>query len=236
MENRRKILLVEDEESLGYLLTEYLKMKDFNVLWKKNGISAIEILHQEYFDLIILDVMMPDMDGFTLAKNIKQNFTETPFIFLTARSLKIDVLKGFALGAVDYLKKPIDEEELVVRLNTLLNTLSVKKSTAQNLQDELDLGDYVYNKNNSELIYKDGSIQKLTFRENKLLNLLSTNFNKLCSHKEILNSIWGKNDFFSKKSLNVFVSHLRKYLEKDPSIKIENMHNQGFILRLNRIE
>ncbi len=232
MENRRKILLVEDEESLGYLLTEYLKMKDFNVLWKKNGISAIEILHQEYFDLIILDVMMPDMDGFTLAKNIKQNFTETPFIFLTARSLKIDVLKGFALGAVDYLKKPIDEEELVVRLNTLLNTLSVKKSTTQNLQDELNLGDYVYNKNNSELIYKDGSIQKLTFRENKLLNLLSTNFNKLCSHKEILNSIWGKNDFFSKKSLNVFVSHLRKYLEKDPSIKIENMHNQGFILRL----
>ncbi len=233
MENRRKILLVEDDESLGYLLSEYLKMKDFNILWKKNGNSAIEILQQEYFDLIILDVMMPDMDGFTLAKRIKNDFEETPFIFLTARSLKIDVLKGFALGAVDYLKKPIDEEELVVRLHTLLNTLTVKKSTSQNKENEFVLGDYVYNKNNSQLIYKDGFVQQLTFRENKLLNLLSTNCNKLCSHKEILNNIWGKNDFFSKKSLNVFISHLRKYLEKDPSIKIENMHNQGFVLRIN---
>ena len=124
MKKNKKILLVEDNESLGYLLSEYLQMKDFDVLWKKNGNSALAILDQEYFDLIILDVMLPDIDGFTLAKKIKQDFTETPFIFLTARSLKIDVLKGFALGAVDYLKKPIDEEELVVRLNTLLNSLS----------------------------------------------------------------------------------------------------------------
>ncbi len=233
MKKNKKILLVEDNESLGYLLSEYLKMKDFDVLWKKNGNSALDILNQEYFDLIILDIMMPDMDGFTLAKRIKQDFEETPFIFLTARSLKIDVLKGFALGAVDYLKKPIDEEELVVRLNTLLNTLSSNKSSSNNKQDEFVLGQYVYNKNNSQLIYKDGSLQQLTFRENKLLNLFAINANILCSHKEILNSIWGKNDFFSKKSLNVFVSHLRKYLDKDPSIKIENMHNQGFVLKTN---
>ena len=229
MKKNKKILLVEDNESLGYLLSEYLQMKDFDVLWKKNGNSALAILDQEYFDLIILDVMLPDIDGFTLAKKIKQDFTETPFIFLTARSLKIDVLKGFALGAVDYLKKPIDEEELVVRLNTLLNTLSGKKSSTSNRQDEFVIGQYVYNKINSQLIYKDGSIQKLTFRENKLLHLLVINVNKLCSHKEILTGIWGKNDFFSKKSLNVFVSHLRKYLEKDSTIKIENIHNQGFI-------
>jgi len=230
MKKNKKILLVEDNESLGYLLSEYLQMKDFDVLWKKNGNSALAILDQEYFDLIILDVMLPDIDGFTLAKKIKQDFTETPFIFLTARSLKIDVLKGFALGAVDYLKKPIDEEELVVRLNTLLNTLSGKKSSTSNRQDEFVIGQYVYNKINSQLIYKDGSIQKLTFRENKLLHLLVINVNKLCSHKEILTGIWGKNDFFSKKSLNVFVAHLRKYLEKDTTIKIENIHNQGFIL------
>jgi len=232
MNNSKKILLVEDDESLGYLLSEYLKMKGFDILWKTNSSTVLEALGQEYFDLIILDVMMPDIDGFTLARRIKQQFTDIPFIFLTARSLKIDVLKGFALGAVDYLKKPIDEEELVVRLNTLLNTLSTNNTISNNKQTEFLLGQYVFSKNNSQLTYIDGSIKKLTFRESQLLHLLVLNVNKLCSHKEILNGIWGKNDFFSKKSLNVFVSHLRKYLEKDSCIKIENIHNQGFILKI----
>ncbi len=230
MKNSKKILLVEDDESLGYLLSEYLKMKDFDIVWKKKGVLALEILDKDYFDLIILDVMMPEMDGFTLANKIKQQFTETPFIFLTARSLKIDVLKGFSLGAVDYLKKPIDEEELVVRLNTLLNTLSVK-NVASNDKNEFLIGDYIYKKDKLQLVYKDGSIQKLTFRENKLLYLLVLKQNELCTHKEILNSIWGKNDFFNKKSLNVFISRLRKYLNKDTSISIENIHNLGFILK-----
>ncbi len=232
MKKSKKILLVEDDESLGYLLSEYLQMKDFEVTWKKNGNSALEILHHDYFDLIILDVMMPEMDGFTLANKIKQQFDETPFIFLTSRSLKIDVLKGFALGAVDYLKKPIDEEELVVRLNTLLNNLSINKSSLANNSNEFTLGKYTYIKNNLQLVYNGNIIQQLTFRENKLLFLLVLKQNQLCTHKEILNNIWGKNDFFSKKSLNVFISRLRKYLEKDSSIKIENIHNQGFILKL----
>lgn len=231
MTNTIKILLVEDDESLGYLLSEYLRMKDFEVVWKKNGNAAFDILQIDYFDLIILDVMMPEMDGFTLAKKIKQQFTETPFIFLTARSLKIDVLKGFSLGAVDYLKKPIDEEELVVRLNTLLETLKVKKTATNSDKKELTLGDYIFNKDNSQLVYKDKTTQYLTFRESKLLQLLLLQKNGLCSHKEILNTLWGRNDSFSKKSLNVFIFRLRKYLEKDASIKIENIHNQGFILR-----
>ena len=231
MTNTIKILLVEDDESLGYLLSEYLRMKDFEVVWKKNGNAAFDILQIDYFDLIILDVMMPEMDGFTLAKKIKQQFTETPFIFLTARSLKIDVLKGFSLGAVDYLKKPIDEEELVVRLNTLLETLKVKKTASNSDKKELTLGDYIFNKDNSQLVYKDKTTQYLTFRESKLLQLLLLKKNGLCSHKEILNTLWGRNDLFSKKSLNVFIFRLRKYLEKDASIKIENIHNQGFILR-----
>jgi len=233
MKNSKKILLVEDDESLGYLLSEYLKMKEFDVIWSKNGKSAFEVLEREYFDLIVLDVMMPDTDGFTLANKIKQHFTETPFIFLTARSLKIDVLKGFALGAVDYLKKPIDEEELVVRLNTLLHTLSVKKNASSIDIKEIIIGEYTYNKSNLKLVFKDGFTKQLTFRENMLLYLLISKKNQLCSHKEILNNIWGKNDFFSKKSLNVFISHLRKYLSKDPSIKIENLHNQGFILKID---
>ncbi|MEN8125182.1 MAG: response regulator transcription factor [Bacteroidota bacterium] len=231
MQKNKKILLVEDDESLGYLLTEYLKMKDFNIVWKKNGNTALDILQHDYFDLIILDVMMPEMDGFTLAKRIKQQFNETPFIFLTSRSMKIDVLKGFSLGAVDYLKKPIDEEELVVRLNTLLNTLEVKKVSSGIKKQEYILGDYIFNKDNLQLVYKNEVIQ-LTFRENKLLYLLISKQNELCTHKEILNNIWAKNDFFSKKSLNVFISRLRKYLSKDTSIKIENIHNQGFILKV----
>lgn len=232
MNKNKKILLVEDDESLGYLLTEYLKMKDFDIVWRKNGKTALDTLQHDYFDLIILDVMMPEMDGFTLAKRIKQQFNETPFIFLTARSMKIDVLKGFSLGAVDYLKKPIDEEELVVRLNTLLNTLSVKKTSSGDEKPEYVLGDYIFNKDNLQLIYK-GEVIQLTFRENKLLSLLVLKQNELCTHKEILNNIWSKNDFFSKKSLNVFISRLRKYLKNDPSIKIENIHNQGFILKIN---
>lgn len=231
MKNNYKILLVEDDESLGYLLTEYLKMKDFDIIWETNGQAALKSLDKDYFDLIILDVMMPDMDGFTLANKIKQQFTQTPFIFLTARSLKIDVLKGFSLGAVDYLKKPIDEEELVVRLNTLLNTLTVKTPNLGNDKAQFVLGNYVYHNNKLQLVYKDGQSQKLTFRENKLLYLLVLKQNELCTHKEILHSIWAKNDFFTKKSLNVFISRLRKYLEKDNSITIENIHNIGFILK-----
>ena len=234
MEIRKKILLVEDDESLGYLLSEYLKMKKFDVKWSKNGIDALRSLNQIEYDLAILDVMMPDMDGFTLAGKIKQQFTDIPFIFLTARSLKIDVLKGFALGATDYLKKPIDEEELVVRLHTLLNTLSVRNSSVlKSNQHEFILGDYSYNRDNSQLTYKGNASHQLTFRENKLLNLLVLKQNELCTHKEILNNIWGKNDFFNKKSLNVFITRLRKYFDKDKRIKILNVHNQGFILSIS---
>lgn len=233
MIENRKILLVEDDESLGYLLSEYLKMKDFDIEWVKDGKSALEIVERDFFDLMILDVMMPEMDGFTLAKELKKDFPETPFIFLTSRSMKIDVLKGFSLGAVDYLKKPIDEEELVVRLNTLLQTLSVnKKSEDKELLNQYTFGDYIFNVGKQEVVYKDGEVHKLTLRENKLLQLLVHKKNELCTHKEILHSLWGQNDFFVKKSLNVFISHLRKYLSKDPNIKIENLHNQGFIFKI----
>ena len=129
MENKYHILLVEDDASLGYLLSEYLKMKDFDVVWEKNPTKVLGLIQSKVFDLAILDVMMVQMDGFTLASDISKSFPDLPFIFLTARSLKIDVLKGFSLGALDYLKKPIDEEELVVRILTLLDRLN--KGTSQ---------------------------------------------------------------------------------------------------------
>ena len=231
MESRKKILLVEDDDSLGYLLTEYLKMKGFDIKLSKNGVMALRDIEKNQFDLAILDVMMPEMDGFTLAEKIKSKYPEIPFIFLTARSLKVDVLKGFYLGAIDYLKKPIDEEELVVRINTLLHTLSLNKSKP-NLDKEFKLGKYRYQYNKLKLIYDDKTI-KLTSRENDLLHFLVIRKNKICTHKEILDTIWGKNDYFNRKSLNVFVSRLRKYLKEENTVKIKNIHNQGFIFKVD---
>lgn len=229
-DKKHKILLVEDDDSLGYLLSEYLKIKEFEVFWAQTGKKALELIEADTHDLIILDVMLPDIDGFTLANKLKINYPEIPFIFLTSRSLKIDVLKGFSLGAVDYLKKPIDEEELVARIQALLSRI---RPTHKDSEPEVCLykiGEYDFNSKSQELIFKTELIH-LTGRENELLHYLVQNENNLCSHKDILVELWGKNDYFNRKSLNVFVSHLRKYLNKDPKIKIENLHKKGFILK-----
>jgi DNA-binding response OmpR family regulator len=224
-----RIILVEDDPSLGYLLSEYLQMKGFHITWAKNGKIALTEMDANSYDLGILDIMMPEMDGFTLAKEMQLRNSTLPFIFLSAKSLKIDVLKGFSLGAVDYLKKPIDEEELVIRIQMLLSRLS---TTSQDTdpKNEYKLGAYRFNSLNQELVYNEQTIH-LTTKENEVLEFLVTHKNRLCRHKDILIGIWRKNDYFNKKSLNVFITHLRKYLEKDPSLKIENVHGQGFILR-----
>jgi len=225
---KHKLLLVEDDEALGYLLTEYLKINNFTVLWSKNGKDALEILLKNQFDLCILDVMMPDMDGYSLAEQINENKIAIPFLFLTARSLKLDVLKGFSLGAVDYIRKPIDEEELVVRLNSLLGIL---KNTKQKAENMFKIGAYSYAPLNYELKINDEKRQ-LTERESELLLYLLKNKNNISRHKDILEQLWGKYDYFNQKSLNVFITRLRKYLSKDATIKIENIHNQGFILTI----
>ncbi len=229
-DKKHKILLVEDDDSLGYLLSEYLKIKEFEVFWAQNGKKALEFIEADSHDLIILDVMLPDIDGFSLANKLKINYPETPFIFLTARSMKIDVLKGFSLGAVDYLKKPIDEEELVARIQALLSRIHPTQMGSEPEDYSYKIGEYDFNSKSQELIFKT-EVTHLTARENELLHYLVQNENNLCSHKDILVELWGKNDYFNRKSLNVFVSHLRKYLNKDPKIKIENLHKKGFILK-----
>ncbi len=230
MDRKYNLILVEDDASLGYLLSEYLGMKGFVVTWAKNAQDALLKTETNVFDLAILDVMLPDMDGFELSQKIKGINPDLPFIFLTARSLKIDVLKGFSLGAVDYLKKPIDEEELVVRINALLARLVTETDEEPQLS-QYQIGDYTLNTENFELRYK-GEIVKLTGKEFDLLALLAMNQNQLCAHKEILTTIWDKNDYFNKKSLNVFISHLRKHLGKDPRISIVNVNRRGFMLRV----
>lgn len=229
MEERKRILLVEDDDAVGYLLSEYLKMKNFEVSWAKNGKEALSKLNQTKFDLAVLDVMMPEMDGFTLAEMINANFSDLPFIFLTAKSLKVDVLKGFYLGAVDYLKKPIDEEELVIRIQNLLSRLENPVTNKKEVESFV-IGKYQFNSLNQELLV-DGQKINLTTKESELLKYLVEKKNQLCPHKDILIKIWGKNDYFNKKSLNVFITRLRKFLEKDANIKIENVHSKGYILR-----
>jgi len=229
LRNKKKIILIEDDETLGYLLSEYLKMNQFEVFWAKNGVNCLKMLEQNTFDLAILDIMLPDIDGFSLAQNIKNLHPNMPFIFLTARSLKVDVLKGFSVGAIDYLKKPIDEEELVVRIKSLLSRLEPNQEI-QN-KEIYRFGNYIFNTVNQELVFKD-EIINLTNRESQLLQHLVIHKNTLCTHKDILTQIWGKNDYFNKKSLNVFITHLRKYLSNDTKIKLENVHNRGFILKI----
>jgi len=221
------LLLVEDDASLGYLLSEYLKMKGMDLLWVKNPKEVIPLLEQRNFDLVMLEVMMPELDGFSLGAETHERYPDIPFLFLTAKSMKIDVLKGFSVGAVDYLKKPIDEEELVVRIETLLARLGGSTSEEVALSD---LGGYQYDSQNQCLRFEGAEIP-LTTRENELLSYLIRHRNRLCSHADILKRIWGRNDYFNRKSLNVFITRLRKLLEKDPNLKIENVHGQGFILR-----
>lgn len=227
--DKHKIILVEDSTDLGYLLSEYLRMKNFEVSWFTDGESALKNLKTTKYDLAILDISMPDMDGFTLAEQLKEQFPELPFLFLTARSLKVDVLKGFYLGAVDYLKKPIDEEELVIRIENLLARIKVQSNAMEGTTD-FKIGSYSFNVVNQELAYEDEQFH-LTTKESELLHYLVLRKNKLCSHKDILIKLWGANDYFNKKSLNVFITRLRKYLENDETISIDNIHGQGFILR-----
>ncbi len=225
-----RLLLVEDDPNLGYLLREYLQMNDFKVTLTTTVAEALKAMEQDLFDLAVLDLMLPDGSGFDLAKTIQAQHPALPFLFLTARSLKVDVLKGFALGAVDYLKKPIDEEELLVRINALVARLKHEGPTAVRKSESLHIGSYEFDPQLQELS-GDSGVQTLSKRESDLLLMLAQNKNQLVGHKEILVALWGKNDYFNKKSLNVFVSHLRKYLALDPSVSIENVHNKGFVLR-----
>ena len=200
------LLLVEDDPSLSYLLKEYLSMNGFTITAVTTAKDGLKALEAHLFQLAILDVMLPDQDGFELARTIRSQFPDIPFIFLTARSLKVDVLKGFSIGAIDYLKKPIDEEELVVRIKNLLQRMETQPMGKTEEQIHR-LGKFTFHVKNQQL-QLGKEIISLTKRESELLQFLWAHKNNLCSHKEILNLLWGKNDYFNKKSLNVFISRL----------------------------
>ena len=229
---KHRLLLVEDDESFGYILKEYLMLHDFEMTWIKDGNEAIRRLNQESFDLCILDIMLPGADGFTVASSLREHGGEIPFLFLTARSLKVDKLKGFRLGCDDYEVKPVDEELLLAKINAILARTSRSSPSSSALTPTLlSLGAYQFDIRNQTLTFA-GASRILTDRETELLQLLYAHRNELLDRKKVLKEVWGVADLFSRKSMDVFISRLRKYLSDDPSIRIINVHNKGFIMKV----
>ena len=226
----KNILLLEDDTTLGYILQEYLEMKGFSITWRKNAKDALKEFEQYRFDLCILDVMLPDLDGFSVAQTIKLKNKDCPIIFLTAKSLKVDKLKGFNIGAEDYITKPVDEEELVARIQVALRRYNPNNEASE----QFYIGAYTFDFANQALKFQNKLEKTLTEKESLLLKLLCQSQGKLLSRKVVLNTIWQKNDYFNRRSMDVFISRLRKYLSKDPNILIENVYGSGFIFKISK--
>jgi len=225
MNNPITILLAEDEPALGLIIKESLETRHFNVFLAENGIEAYNIYKKENINLLVLDVMMPKKDGFTLAKEIRMEDDTIPIIFLTAKSQTQDVVEGFTVGGNDYLKKPFSMEELIVRINNLLDRTKVQKTS-----EILKVSDYTFNFPKQTLQYKNDDSILLTHREAHLLFHLIKNRNEVLDRSLILNKLWGNDDFFNARSMDVFITKLRKKLTQDENIQIVNVRGFGYKL------
>ena len=227
MPSKKKILLVEDDNNFGSILRDYLTLHSYETTLARNGIEGLEKFRKHNYDLCILDVMMPFKDGFSLASDIRAINDEVPLIFLTAKSLKEDVIKGFKIGADDYLIKPFDSEILLFKIKSIFKRkISFKKAT-DNKVDYI-FSSFRYNLKFRELQFKNDKPVTLSPKEGKLLTLLLDNMNDLTTREEALVKIWNDDNYFTSRSMDVYVTKIRKYLSKDPKIKIENIHGKGF--------
>lgn len=224
--NKLKILLCEDDENLGILLKEFLQAKGFNVDLCPDGEKGYKAFLQNQYDLCVLDVMMPKKDGFTLAQEIRNVNSHIPIIFLTAKAIKSDVLQGFKIGADDYITKPFSMEELVVRINAILRRVKGKK---EHEVTEYQLGKYQFDKKKQQLSIGD-KITKLTTKESELLSLLCENLNDVLERNYALKTIWVDDNYFNARSMDVYITKLRKLLKEDPEIEIINIHGKGYKL------
>nr|WP_321235786.1 response regulator transcription factor [uncultured Psychroserpens sp.] len=222
--SKTTILLAEDEPALGQIIKESLETRDFNVLLCSNGEIALETYQNHTPELLVLDVMMPKKDGFTLAKDIRAIDATVPIIFLTAKSQTQDVVEGFTIGGNDYLKKPFSMEELIVRINNLLNRTRVQKTS-----EVITIGAYTFDFP-KQLLHFENETEQLTHRESHLLFHLVKNKDQVLDRSLILNKLWGNDDFFSARSMDVFITKLRKKLNKDEQIQIINVRGFGYKL------
>lgn len=224
---KAKILLAEDEEALGMIIRESLESRDFEVIFCADGVQAKEAYELEKPDILVLDVMMPKLDGFSLVKELRKQDQYIPIIFLTAKSRTEDVVEGFGYGANDYLKKPFSMEELIVRINALLN----KKSRSKSPDQQTEIGQFLFHPQKQTLLHQPTEEEAhLTHREAMLLLALLQHINELTDRQSILKSLWGSDDFFNARSMDVFITKLRKKLSKDPSIQIINVRGYGYKL------
>ena len=228
MRENKNILLAEDDENLGKLLISYLQAKGFHVELAKNGKIAYELFNntKQKFDLLVLDVMMPEMDGLSLGTEIRLLDKSIPFLFLSAKSMKEDKLKGFGVGADDYITKPFSMEELLARINAILKRTA---SNEKNIQEKIHVGKIQYEPELSVLHLNEGP-KKLTTKENMLLKLLVQNQNDLLDRQAALRAVWGDDNYFNGRSMDVYIAKLRKLLKEDENIEIMNVHGIGFKL------
>jgi DNA-binding response OmpR family regulator len=225
----KKILLVEDDQNFGSILKDYLMLNDFDVTLAKNGMEGFEKFKKDNFDLCILDVMMPYKDGYTLAKEIREKNKEVPIVFLTAKSMKEDVLKGYKVGADDYLNKPFDSEVLLMKIRAIIQRKS-SDTKADPAKFEFQIGRFHLNSKLRFLTYDHREPIKLSPKENELLKMLILHENDLMPRELALNKIWRDDNYFTSRSMDVYIAKLRKYLKIDENVEILNIHGEGFRL------
>ncbi|MCD9574910.1 response regulator transcription factor [Flavobacterium soyae] len=227
----KKLLLAEDDHDFAAILKQYLELHQFEVIWAENGEIALDYFKNQTFDICVFDVMMPKLDGFSLAEKIITINPETPFIFLTAKKLKEDKIIGLKLGADDYIVKPFEVDELVLRLQNILKRIEQKRSLDGN--NIIEIGSYIFDNERLTLNNKN-HVQQLTEKEAALIEYLYLNHNQLLKRDEILMSVWKKDDYFSGRSMDVFISRLRKYFNSDPNISIESVRNIGLEFKIQK--
>jgi DNA-binding response OmpR family regulator len=223
---KTRILLCEDDENLGMLLREYLQAKGYNVTLAPDSEAGFQHFSSETFDLCILDVMMPKKDGFTLAQDIRKVNAVIPIVFLTAKSLKEDVLEGFRIGADDYINKPFSMEEMLLRIEAIMRRISGKKNKNGS---EFQIGSMIFDAQKQTLT-SDESVAKLTTKECELLSLLVQNANSILERNYALKTIWVEDNYFNARSMDVYITKLRKLLKNDPNVEIINIHGKGYKL------
>jgi DNA-binding response OmpR family regulator len=222
-----KILLVEDDPNLGFVIKDNLILKGFDVTLCENGADGYQTFQQKPFDLCILDVMMPKQDGFSLAKSIREKNKQVPILFVTAKSMLEDKIAGFESGGDDYIVKPFSMEELLLRISVFLR----RSNTTNGHEEVFNIGSFSFNFTNLRLQHASES-KILTHKEAEVLRLLCENKNRVLKREEILKAVWGDDDYFLGRSMDVFISKLRKYLKDDPSVQIVNYHGVGFRLEV----
>ena len=224
MSHKIKLILAEDEPALALIIKESLETRNFEVLHCKDGEEALAAFTKSKVEILILDVMMPKKDGFSVAKDVRKIDKKIPIIFLTAKSQTQDVVEGFTSGGNDYLKKPFSMEELIVRIHALLGRINPEKA-----EEKIELGNYTFDFT-KQTLHLDELIITLTHREAELLSLLIENKNEILDRSIVLKKIWGTDDFFNGRSMDVFITKLRKKLNLDPNIQIINVRGQGYKL------